>query len=270
MNKLTIFHFSQAMAKIGATLIAGIASSLLLSSPIYAATFNTNLIVNGDAEQGQGDPIGNAVGTDIPTIPGWTPTGGFSVLEYGATGFSFTNALGNVVNVTLPSTNVPGPSNRGANLFFGGAERASSSASQLIDVSNLASTVDANQGAFTLSGWLGGYNTDEDNASVNITFLDQANQSLGVASISAPTAVQRNNITGLFLQSADGFVPVGTRQINVVLNANYVRGRVNDAYADNLSLVITKVPEPSISSLLLFGTSCLIAWKLRKHRQILQ
>ncbi|MHC5731565.1 MAG: PEP-CTERM sorting domain-containing protein, partial [Nostoc sp.] len=81
---------------------------------------------------------------------------------------------------------------------------------------------------------------------------------------------QRNNITGLFLQSTDGSIPVGTRQINVLLNANYARGRVNDAYADNLSLVVTKVPEPSISGLLLVGTSCLMVWKLRRNNQIFQ
>ena len=248
MNKLTIFpFFSQAMAKIGTTLIVGLVPSLLLSSPIHAATLGTNLIVNGDAEQGQGDPIGNAVGANIPTIPGWTPTGIFSVLKYGATGFSFTNPSGNVVNVTFPGTDVPGPSDRGANLFYGGADRASSSASQSIDISDLASTIDAGQGAFNLSGWLGGYSTDEDSASLNITFLNQGKQSLSIASITAPTPTQRNNTTGLFLQSANGSVPVGTRQINVVLNAAYVRGRVNDSYADNLSLVVTQanpVPEP--------------------------
>lgn len=219
MNKLTIFPlFSQAMTKISTSLIAGVTLSLLLSNPIYAATFATNLIVNGDAELGQGDPIGNAVGTDIPTIPGWTPTSSFSVLKYGATGFSFTNPLGNVVNVTVPGTDVPGPSDaygnpsgvRGANLFFGGADRASSSASQLIDISDLASTIDAGEGTFNLNGWLGGYSTDEDSASLNITFLDRANQSLGIASITSPTAAQRNNTTGLFLQSVDGSVPVGT------------------------------------------------------------
>ncbi|MEH1891456.1 MAG: PEP-CTERM sorting domain-containing protein [Nostoc sp.] len=172
------------------------------------------------------------------------------------------------MNVTVPSIDVPGPSDRGLNLFFGGADRASSSASQLIDISDLASTIDAGQGRFNLSGWLGGYSTDEDSASLNITFLDQANQSLGIANIASPTATQRNNTTGLFLRSTDGFVPVGTRQINVLLNANYARGRVNDAYADNLSLVITKVPEPSISGLLLVGTSCLMVCKLRRNNQI--
>lgn len=191
MNNLTI------------ALLAGLSSSLVLSSPVYAASLGTNLIVNGDAEQGLGDSIGNAVGDDIPAIPGWTRSGSFSVLQYGAAGFSFTNPLGNVVNVTLPGVDVPGPGDRGNNLFFGGADRASSSASQVIDVTDLASVIDVNQGAFNLSGWLGGYDIDRDSAELSITFFNQANQLLGSASITAPTPEQRNNTTGLFLQSTD-------------------------------------------------------------------
>lgn len=253
MNKLT-FSF-----------IAGIASSLLLAHPSDAATLGQNLIVNGDAEQGLGDAIGNAVGNavgiDIPAIPGWTTTGEFSVLKYGATGFNFVNPFGNLVSVTLPAIDVTGPINRGRNLFFGGAGRASSSANQSINVNSLAAVIDAGRAAFDLSGWLGGYATDQDIASLNINFLDQTNQSLGIASISAPNPAERNNITGLFLKSTSGYVPVGTRQINVVLNANYARGRVNDSYADNLSLVITQVPEPSISGLVLMGLSCMVMMK---------
>jgi hypothetical protein len=254
------------MNKISVCLIAGLASTLILSHPTYAATLGQNLIVNGDAEQGLGDPVGDAVGADIPSIPGWSTTGNFSVLKYGAKGFTFTNRFGNVVSVSLPGVNVPGPSNRGENLFFGGADRASSSAFQSINVTSLASVIDAGKAAFDLSGWLGGYATDEDIVLLNITFLDQANQSLGTASISAPTPAQRNNITGLFLQSTDGFVPVGTRQINVVLKANYSGGRVNDAYADNLSLLINQVPEPSVSGFILISASCIAALKLHQKR----
>ncbi|BCL39022.1 PEP-CTERM sorting domain-containing protein [Nostoc sp. MS1] len=256
------------MKKLSLYLIAGLASSLVISHPTQAATLGKNLIVNGDAEQGQGDPIGNAVGTDIPNIPGWNTTASFSVLKYGATGFTFTNPFGNVVGVTLPSVDVPGPSNRGKNLFFGGADRASSSASQSINVTNLASVIDEGKAAFDLSGWLGGYATDRDNISLNITFLNQADQSLGTASISAPTPEERNNVTGLFFNSTNGSVPIGTRQINVVLNAVYARGRVSDTYADNLSLVITQVPEPEISGLSLLAVSSLIVWKSRNNRHI--
>lgn len=256
------------MSKLSLSLIAGLASTLLLSHPTNAAILGQNLIVNGDAEQGLGDPIGDAVGTNIPVIPSWTTTGDFSVLKYGATGFNFVNGLGNLVSVTLPAVDVPGPSDRGQNLFFGGAGRVSASASQSIDVDSLASVIDASRAAFNLSGWLGGYATDEDIASLNITFLDQNSQSLGIASISAPNAAARNNITGLFFQSTDGYIPVGTRQINVFLNANYARGRVNDSYADNLSLVINQVPEASVSSFTFMGTLFIAAWKLQRKCRV--
>ncbi|AFY51246.1 hypothetical protein Nos7524_5534 [Nostoc sp. PCC 7524] len=257
----------QNINKLSLSFIAGLASSILLAHPTHAATLGQNLIINGDAEQGLGDPIGDAVGADIPVILGWNTSGDFSVIKYGATGFNFVNAFGNLVSVTLPAVGVPGPSNRGQNLFFGGASRASSSASQDMDVNSLASVIDTGKAAFDLSGWLGGYDDDDDSATLNITFLDQTNQSLGIASISAPNAAERNNVTGLFLRETNGFVPVGTRQINVVLNANHAGGRVNDSYADNLSLVITQVPEPTISGLSLLIASGFIAGKLRRTRR---
>ncbi|MGH1393154.1 MAG: PEP-CTERM sorting domain-containing protein [Trichormus sp.] len=267
MNQTTLQTVSQNMNKLCLSLILGIASSVLLTHPTHAATLGQNLIVNGDAEQGLGDQVGNKVGTDIPPIPGWTTSGNFSVLEYGATGFEFTNAFGNVVRVNLPAVDVPGPDNRGKNLFFGGASRASSSASQSIDINNLASVIDTGKAAFDLSGWLGGYDDDDDSATLNINFLDQTNQSLGIATISAPNATARNNVTGLYLRETNGFIPVGTRQINVVLNANHAGGRVNDSYADNLSLVITKVPEPTVSGLSLLIASCFMAGKVRRNRR---
>lgn len=256
------------MNKLHLPLVAGLASSFILSQPTHAAMLGQNLIVNGNAEQGLGDFIGNAVGADIPAISGWNTTGDFSVLVYGATGFSFVNALGNVANVTLPAVDVTGPGDRGQNLFFGGAERSASSAAQSIDVTSLTAVIDAGRGAFNLSAWLGGYDTDQDIASLNIEFFDQVDQSLGTASITAPNAAERNNITGLFFRSNQDLVPVGTRKINVLLNAIYARGRVNDAYADNLSLVITQVPEPYTSALILMSISCIAVLKLPKKRSV--
>ncbi|MEJ6482357.1 PEP-CTERM sorting domain-containing protein [Nostoc punctiforme UO1] len=271
MKKLEKFAFpSQKISKLSIALMAGISSSLLLANPIYADTLGQNLIINGDAEQGQGDPIGNAVGTDIPFIPGWIPTDSFSVLQYGATGFEFTNALGNIVAVSgLPDANSSGPSVRGNNFFFGGADRSSSSASQLIDITDLASVIDAGQGTYDLSAWLGGYDTDLDNVKFSLNFLNQDGQSLDTTFINSPTPDERSNITGLLFKSTKGFVPISARQINVVLDMNYVRGRVNDGYADNLSLVITKVPEPSSSGLLLVTCSFFMLCKLSKSSKLL-
>lgn len=256
MNKLNILPCIIATA---------LSSSLIFSSSVDAATTGQNLIVNGNAEQGKCDPVGNAVGE---AIPGWTPTGIFSVLCYGATGFQFVNPRGDTVTVGgLPNANSPGSTNRGKAFFYGGGDRASSSASQLINISDLSSIIDGGKGAYNLSGWLGGYNNDADSAILNVSFLGQNNQSLGSTSITSPTAQQRNSVTGLFLQSTSGIVPVGTRQINVLLNADYKQGRVNDAYFDNLSFVITPVPEPSMAPMSFVGLSVFVAWKVRRNVQ---
>ncbi|MFB2876004.1 hypothetical protein [Floridanema aerugineum] len=235
-----------------------------------AAVLGENLIANGNAEQGGCDNVGNAIGNAIPAIPGWVPTGNFSVLCYGATGFQFVNPFGQTVQVSgLPDATMPGPSDRGTGLFFGGGDRASSSASQLIDLTDLASVIDAGQGFFDLSAWLGGYTTDADSPSLNVSFLSDTNQSLGNVSLTAPTATERNNQTGLFLKSLNGFLPVGTRQARVQLDMNYVRGRVNDAYADNLSLVVNKVPDPSMGVFSLLSVAGMLFWRSRRsHSQL--
>lgn len=271
---MSIHPLSQNIVKLGIALITGLSLNSLASHPLYAITLTKdavlgkNLIVNGNGEQGACDRIGNAVGSAIPNIPAWKTTGSFSVLCYGATGFEFVNALGQTVSVSgLPDANSPGPDNRGKNLFYGGANRASSSASQLIDVAKLASVIDIGQGAYDLGAWLGGYRTDLDNVQLSLNFLDQNGQSLYKNSIISPSPEARNNTTGLFFQSLQGIIPTGSRQIDVTLNMNYVRGRVNDAYADKLSLVITKVPEPSTSGLMLIGVSVVMSWKLGKNQQ---
>ncbi len=138
-------------------------------------------------------------------------------------------------------------------MFFGGADRDSSSASQLINVTDLAFIIDTGEGAYNLGAWLGGYATDLDNVQNSLDFLNKDGLSLGKTSIASPAPEQRNNTTGLLFKFTQGILPVGSRQVNVALNMNYVRGRVNDGYADKLSFVVTKVPEPCMTSSFLVG-----------------
>ncbi len=56
-----------------------------------------------------------------------------------------------------------------------------------------------------------------------------------------------------------------TKQADIFLSY-YTSGKTAQV---NLSLVITKVPEPSISGLLLVSSSCLMVYKLRRNRQLL-
>jgi hypothetical protein len=183
-------------------------------------TQTPNLIVNADAESGPGGD-----GTVVEPVPGWITSGNFTVIKY-STGGGF------------PTPSDPGPPNRGENFFGGGPDNASSSATQSIDVSSVAANIDAGKVAFVLSGYLGGFGAQEDNAVLTITLNSATSMALSTASIGPVTPADRNNATGLLLRSTSGIVPASTRRIDVLLQMTRTGGSSNDGYADNLSLVL--------------------------------
>jgi hypothetical protein len=187
-----------------------------------SALFATNLLVNGDAESDTGAPSNSQVVK--PT--GWTTTGEFTAVQYGASG-------------GFPDKNSPGPSDRGKN-FFGGGNVAKSTATQTIDLSSGAQAIDSGGVRFTLAGWLGGYGSQDDNAQATVTFLNAAGSALGVGRIGPVTAANRRSTTGLFKRSATGSVPVHARAARVVVTATRFEGTYNDGYSDDLSLVLNK------------------------------
>ncbi len=180
-----------------------------------------NLIVNGDAEADAG--IYNS-GNEID-VSGWNPeTGEFTIGKYGVDSF--------------PALSDPGPANRGSILFAGGNVE-SSSGSQTINVSDCVSQIDAGNLSFSLSGFLGGYDGQNDNAQLTVTFKDSSNAPLGTATIGPVLSADRNNTSGLLSRSINGTVPVGTRTVEVVLLLTRISGTYNDGYADNLSFMLT-------------------------------
>jgi hypothetical protein len=203
---------------------------LALSGAAHAASLGTNLITNGDAEAGTAS---------------WTISNGFTSVQYGASG-------------GFPDTSVSTAINGGANFFAGGPD-GTSSATQTVDVSDLASGIDAGADSITLSGFLGGFDGQADNASLTATFLSSTSASLGTVSIGPVTESDRAGATTLLFRTANGDIPVGTRSILVEIDATRVDGSYNDGYADNLSLVATQgtvtpgVPEPATITLLLAG-----------------
>jgi len=203
---------------------ACVALSSANASSANASIFGRNLIVNGDAEAGRGAPDASATARPLP---GWTPTGNFSAVEYGGSG-------------GLPAKTDPGPPKRGKNFFSGGPSNSASSAEQMIDVRAGATAIDAGGVKYKLSGYLGGFEGQQDHMVVTATFLDASGQKLGVATIGPVTPAQRKSVTGLLSRAASGKVSANTRSIDIVLAATRFAGNYNDGYGDNLALVLTK------------------------------
>jgi hypothetical protein len=188
---------------------------------------NINLIVNGDAESA----AGSADDSSLVAIPGWTRHGNFNVMQYQSDDSSYL------------STTSPGPSNRGKNFFYGGSENGTdntvTSATQTIDVSAAAVLLSSGKVKFVLSGWLGGYSDQNDNAVLRIQFVGATGQALGQASIGPVQGNARNSTTSLLQRSTNGVVPVGTTKIEVTLTMTKTDGSDNDGSADNLSLLFS-------------------------------
>ena len=157
--------------------------------------------------------------------PGWTSVGEATAVQYGVSGWL---ALAD-----------PGPSDRGLNSFTGGASDATSSLTQTVNVNQYSSAIDASQVTYVLSGWLGGYSSQDDSATLTVTFQNAAGVALGTGSIGPVLASDRADVTGLLSRSSAGAVPSGTRTVLVVLSMNRTAGTANDGYADNLSLAFS-------------------------------
>jgi len=109
-------------------------------------------------------------------------------------------------------------------------------------VSADAAAIDANTATFDLSGFLGGFDGQEDNMVVSIGFQDGTGAALGSAQIGPVTSSERGSQTGLLPKSTTGAVPAGTRQIVVTMTATGPR-----AWAGAITF-ITRPPEPAMTS----------------------
>ena len=194
----------------------------LSSSNTNEGLLGVNLIVNGDAEAQVG-----AAGNDIVAPAGWTTTGNLSAVSYAEdTGGG-------------PLPNTPGPTERGANFFAGGPDTALSTATQTVDVSSSAALIDAGTMTYNLAGWLGGYSSQDDNATLQATFEGASGNALGTATIGPVLAADRDDITELLYRMATGLLPVGTRQVVLLLTMTRDSGAYDDGYADDLSFTLS-------------------------------
>lgn len=225
--------------------LRGLAAVALLASAFgaHAASYDSNLIVNGGAESG---------------ASGWTAYAGtplFQSVQYGS-------------NWVLPTQ--PGPVDRGANLFVGGSGVSFAAGFQTVDLSANVADFAAGTVSYNLSGWLGGWTNQGDNAFLGATFFDSVGNQLGFASLGPVTPGDRGNTTGLFFQESSGYVPVGTTQVTFALSMERLVSGDNDGYADNLSFAmtnVTPVPEPETYALMLAGLVAVGAAARRRKQQ---
>ena len=206
----------------------------------FGQLFGSNLIQNGGAEQGAASPDGGAT---LATIPGWTTTENFNVVAYDLPEW--------------PTASDPGPANRGNNLFVGGRPSALSTATQTVSISSLAAAVDGVGVTYNLSAWLGGYQTQNDNAVLEAHFLGNGG-TISWVTLGPVDAASRNDITSLLFGETSGLIPKGTRDIEFILTMTRVAGSDNDGYADNLSFTGAVVPEPE--SYAAFAAVCVLGF----------
>jgi hypothetical protein len=183
---------------------------LLERRQLMSVTLGANIIANPGAE------------SSATTPTGWTVNGTPTIIAYGASG-------------GFPTATDPGPAQRGKN-FFAGGNGAESDLFQTIDVSSLASQIDAHQIKYSLSAYLGGFSSQQDDATVFANFQGSV---FNQASVGPVSATDRANKTGLLLRSTTGTLPAGTRKIQMQVHFDAVSGGFDDGYAENLSMVLT-------------------------------
>jgi len=194
----------------------------VLPMHVAAQLFGKNLVVNAGAEDG---PASNGY-APVKNIPGWTRTdGNFTVESYGGPD-------------GLPSKDSPGPLSRGKKFFSGGQDSPYSRAIQNLDLTFAATGIDAGQLRYALSGFLGGYEVQDDSATLRAIFKDANGKVLGTSAIGPVLAKDRQDVTELLERHTSGVVPPGTRTATLELFMNRVDSHYNDGYADNLSLVL--------------------------------
>ena len=202
-------------------LAVGLAAvALFAAAPAGAVVPSGNVLVNPGAEAGPGAADS---GTQLP-LPGWTVESTFTAVQYGTPAF-LTAADGAAVG-------------GGVNFFAGGPGGATSAATQVVDVSGAAAEIDAGKVGATLSALLGGYSSQTDHAAVTATFLNAGGAAAGAVALPTVTSTDRNLATALIARTASAAVPAGTRQISVRIDAIRDDGSYNDAYIDNVSLVL--------------------------------
>jgi len=194
----------------------------------YSAIFNTNLILDGDAEVN-------------PYTAYWKDNEGYTqILAYGAD-------CGGVCNFPTPYDN--GPAWRGNNFFFEGYPDNNHAGNGTnmwlntpISLATIQTAVNSGKIRYILSGYFGGDGTNPTTAQLHM-FFNSPSGSNGDVIVGNVTAADRQNKTGLLYRAITGYIPSGTQSLGLALQTGITPGAgiYRTGYADNLSLVLIPV-----------------------------
>src|SRR5574340_678827 len=192
--------------------------------PAEAQLWDKNLVVNGDAESGTG--VTTRTAPPVKDIPGWTPTGNFTLCQY--------------VNGML--TDHRWMQSQGNQYFAGGPNGGAATAKQIIDLAAGATEIDAGRVRFYMSAWLSnGGSTVGAPAKLTATFLDAAGKTLLEYAIDAPTVPEESS-NGLHPRAGSGFGLPNTRSVQLLLDLTGKSVSFNGASADEVKFRVSLEP----------------------------
>jgi hypothetical protein len=185
------------------------------AAPISA--LDVNLIFNGNGEIERG----MTPGFDA-SVPGWVDNGTMTTWIYDIPDY-------------LQKID-PGPADGGSNYFGGGT--GDTTMHQEIDLTGIAEEINWGNLTYSLTAYIGGYSGQNDCMEVLVEFFDSSGNLLLSGGIGPVYAADRNYTTGIHLHGEIGQVPADSAWVRVTLNA-YLESGYNDAYADNVSLILS-------------------------------
>ena len=111
---------------------------------------------------------------------------------------------------------------------------------QIVNITDLINNylIDNQLVWFNFSAWLGGYEEQDDNAQVSLTFIDQNNRKVDNTTTLGPVlGADRGNISSLLFRQVTKHVPIGARLFMVTVIITRQQIAFNDGAIDNIAVL---------------------------------